>query len=72
MDTVKIKAPLRQERPPQKQLQKKWHNQIVAGRYGKVLYNRFDQYIGRSMALYGEYSEAEVNLYYGFLWGESR
>lgn len=39
------------------------HNQLISAKHGEILYNRFDQYIGRSIALYGEYSEAEVDLY---------
>ncbi len=31
-------------------------------RHGEMLYNRHDRYIGRSLALYGEFSEAEVQL----------
>ncbi len=38
-------------------------NKLVQARHGHLLYNQHDQYIGRSVALYGEYSEAEVSLY---------
>lgn len=31
-------------------------------RYGPMLFNRFDSYIGRSLDLYGEYCEPEANL----------
>ena len=38
-------------------------NQLVRGRHGYFLFNRNDVYIGRSLALYGEYSEHEVLLF---------
>lgn len=41
----------------------KQYNKLVKAKYGHVLYNRFDQYIGRSIQMYGEYSDAEVELY---------
>lgn len=37
-------------------------HQAAACRHGTLLFNRHDQYIGRSLALYGEYSEDEVRL----------
>ncbi len=38
-------------------------NRLVRARHGLLLYNRHDIYIGRSLELYGEYSEAESELY---------
>ena len=38
-------------------------NQLVRGRHGAVLANPRDVYLGRAMTLYGEYSEAEVELF---------
>lgn len=32
-------------------------------RYGQMLYNIYDQYVGRSLDLYGEYSEGEVAMF---------
>ncbi|QNM97382.1 FkbM family methyltransferase [Chitinimonas koreensis] len=32
-------------------------------RHGKILYNRHDRYIGRSLEVYGEFSEGEVALF---------
>src|SRR5215204_3016879 len=32
-------------------------------RHGRMMYNVNDQYIGRSLDLYGEYSEGEVDLF---------
>jgi FkbM family methyltransferase len=37
-------------------------NQAAACRHGTLLFNRHDQYIGRCLALYGEYSEDEIRL----------
>ena len=37
-------------------------NAIAQTRYGAFLYNRNDQIIGRSLEVYGEYSEGEVQL----------
>lgn len=37
-------------------------NQPATCRHGTLLFNRHDQYIGRSLALYGEYSEDELRL----------
>jgi FkbM family methyltransferase len=38
---------------------------VVSGpcRYGEMRWHRNDHYVGRSLALYGEYSEAEADLY---------
>ncbi len=38
-------------------------NHQKACRYGQMLYNVHDTYIGRSLDLYGEYSEGEVDLF---------
>lgn len=38
-------------------------NRLSNTRHGVMLYNRHDKYIGRSLDLYGEYSEGEVDLF---------
>lgn len=38
-------------------------NRQKACRYGQMLYNKNDMYIGRSLDLYGEYCEGEVELF---------
>jgi FkbM family methyltransferase len=38
-------------------------NRLKNCRYGPMLYNFHDKYVGRSLDLYGEYSEAEVELF---------
>ena len=38
-------------------------NRLKDCRYGKMLYNFHDQYVGRSLDIYGEYSESEVALF---------
>jgi FkbM family methyltransferase len=38
-------------------------NQIADCRYGRMLFNRNDRYIGKSLSLYGEFSEGEVDLF---------
>ncbi len=38
-------------------------NNITTGRYGKIIYNRHDMYVGRSFELYGEFSEGEVSIF---------
>lgn len=38
-------------------------NRHRACRYGEMLYNIHDMYIGRSLDLYGEYSEGEIELF---------
>ena len=38
-------------------------NRVKDCRYGPMLYNFHDQYVGRSLDLYGEYSESEVALF---------
>ncbi|MCA9201695.1 MAG: FkbM family methyltransferase, partial [Planctomycetales bacterium] len=42
-------------------------NDLVRARYGVMLYNRHDRYIGRSLNLYGEFSEGEVDLFRAML-----
>ena len=39
------------------------YNAVVKGRYGYTVYNRNDIFIGRSIERYGEFSEAEVELF---------
>ncbi|MBF0166684.1 MAG: FkbM family methyltransferase [Alphaproteobacteria bacterium] len=36
---------------------------VRQGRYGHVMYTRSDMYIGKSLELYGEYSESEIQLF---------
>lgn len=38
-------------------------NVITQTKYGPMLVNRFDRYIGRSLITYGEYSDGEVQLF---------
>jgi FkbM family methyltransferase len=38
-------------------------NRLIRARHGWMLYNRHDTYIGRSLELYGEFSEAENDLF---------
>jgi FkbM family methyltransferase len=38
-------------------------NQIAMTRYGPILYNRNDEYIGASLARYGEFSRGEAELF---------
>ncbi|MCG8617819.1 MAG: FkbM family methyltransferase [Desulfobacterales bacterium] len=44
-------------------LQDDGYNRIVKGRYGYVLYNKNDTYVGRSFENYGEFSEGEAMLF---------
>jgi FkbM family methyltransferase len=39
------------------------YNKIKACRHGQVIFNQFDQYVGRSFDLYGEFSEGEVAMF---------
>lgn len=32
-------------------------------RYGKIMYNQLDQYVGKSLRLYGEYSQGEADIF---------
>lgn len=36
-------------------------NRLTDTRYGKMLYNRYDIYIGRSLEIYGEWSQLEMD-----------
>lgn len=36
---------------------------LTSGRHGTFLYNRQDEFVGRSLELYGEWSEAEILLF---------
>jgi FkbM family methyltransferase len=38
-------------------------NHIKPTRYGNIMYNHFDQYVGQSIELYGEFSEGEAELF---------
>jgi FkbM family methyltransferase len=38
-------------------------NQLADCRYGKLLFNKNDRYIGKSLELYGEFSEGEIDLF---------
>lgn len=38
-------------------------NRSANSKYGQLLFNQYDKYIGRSIALYGEYCEEEVALF---------
>lgn len=42
-------------------------NMRKACRYGEMVFNRFDRYVGRSLELYGEFSEREAELFGTFL-----
>lgn len=39
------------------------YNCLVRAKYGHILYNRHDTYIGKAIEKYGEFSEGEVNLF---------
>ena len=32
-------------------------------RYGKIMYNQLDEFVGRSLRLYGEFSQGEASLF---------
>jgi len=38
-------------------------NELKACRYGQMLFNRHDMYIGRSLQIYGEFSEGECEVF---------
>ena len=41
-----------------------WHVNLCHDfRYGKIMYNQLDQYVGKSLRLYGEYSQGEASLF---------
>ncbi|MBU3737095.1 MAG: hypothetical protein FGM62_08995, partial [Methylobacterium sp.] len=42
-------------------------NQLASCRHGPLLYNVNDQYVGRSLALYGEFSEQEMAVFRHFV-----
>ncbi|WP_037368041.1 FkbM family methyltransferase [Selenomonas ruminantium] len=42
-------------------------NKCIDFRYGKIIYNTRDQYIGKSLELYGEYSESEARIFEFFI-----
>jgi FkbM family methyltransferase len=52
---------------PRHVLLEQGHQRLVRGRHGYVLYNRNDTVIGRSIETYGEYFEAEVDVFRRFL-----
>lgn len=42
-------------------------NKCIDFRYGKIMYNALDQYVGKSLELYGEYSESEARIFEFFI-----
>jgi len=41
-----------------------WHVNLCHDfRYGKIMYNQLDQFVGKSLRLYGEYSQGEADLF---------
>ncbi|MBO4852220.1 MAG: FkbM family methyltransferase [Schwartzia sp.] len=41
-----------------------WHVNLCHDfRYGKIMYNQLDQYVGKSLRLYGEYSQGEADFF---------
>jgi FkbM family methyltransferase len=38
-------------------------NRLTSARYGQMIYNVHDRYVGRSLELYGEFSEGEVEVF---------
>lgn len=32
-------------------------------RYGKIMYNQLDEFVGKSLRLYGEFSQGEADLF---------
>ena len=40
-------------------------NAVIRGRYGYVVFNKNDTYIGGAIEKYGEFSESEVSLFRG-------
>jgi len=44
--------------------------ELSEGRYGPMLANKFDFYIGQALLRYGEYGEAELQLLRFFMKGE--
>jgi len=39
------------------------YNQITKSKYGLILYNKHDDWVGKSLEAYGEYSEGEVDIF---------
>ena len=41
-----------------------WHVNLCHDfRYGKIMYNQLDQYVGKSLRLYGEFSQGEADVF---------
>jgi FkbM family methyltransferase len=41
-----------------------WHFNLCHDfRYGKIMYNQLDQYVGKSLRLYGEFSQGEADIF---------
>ncbi len=38
-------------------------NACIDFRYGKIIYNKLDQYVGKSLELYGEFSQGEAEIF---------
>lgn len=53
--------------PEPRTLLEEGHQRLVKARHGYVLYNSNDTVIGRSIELYGEYFESEVNVFRRFM-----
>ncbi len=49
--------------PIEKLINTSGYNAVVKGRYGYVLFNKNDHYIGRAVEKYGEFSESEVEIF---------
>jgi len=41
-------------------------NKLINTKYGLMICNKYDKYVGQSLIKYGEYSDEEVNLFKGF------
>ena len=54
---------LRKKTPEEYRLADGDINRLVRARHGLVLYNKHDIYVGRSLELYGEFSQAEVEIF---------
>lgn len=53
--------------PEARVLLEEGHQRLIKARHGYVLYNRNDTVIGRSIEMYGEYFESEVNVFRRFV-----
>ena len=69
LETLVVGATAARESPPPlqsvsevKAIEQQYDRQIDT-RHGTLRFNRHDQYVGRSLAQYGEYSEGEVELF---------